>query len=58
MSKNVRLVYGDGESLSEMDHVRKARHKVFAVIGPFESHMDKPGLQEMILAAMREYLAQ
>lgn len=58
MSKNVRLIYGDGESLSDMDHVRRAPRKVFAVIGPFDGHTDKPELQEMILAALREYLAQ
>lgn len=54
-TRQVRLVYGDGEYLSGMDHVRKNPGKVFAVIGPFDDHVDKPGLQNTLETLLRGY---
>ena len=51
----VRLIYGDGEYLSGMNHVRSNPGKVFAVIGPFDEHTDKVRLQDMLLTICRGY---
>lgn len=53
--KRVRVIYGDGEYLSGMDHVRSNPNKVFAVIGPFDDHSDKPKLQDMLEVLLRGY---
>lgn len=53
--KRVRLLFGDGEALSGMDHVKSNPGKVFAVIGPFDGHTDKPDLQDMLEAICRGY---
>lgn len=51
----VRLVFGDGEYLSGMAHVKANPNKVFAVIGPFDNHTDKPALQDMLEVVCRGY---
>lgn len=53
--RQVRLVFGDGEHLTGMDHVTKHPGKVFAVIGPFDQHTDKPELQDMLETVCRGY---
>jgi hypothetical protein len=53
--RQVRLIYGDGEHLSGMDHVKNNPGKVFAVIGPFDQHTDKPELQDMLQTVCRGY---
>lgn len=54
-SQQVRLVFGDGRYLSGMDHVSKNPRKIFAVIGPFEHHTDKPELQDVLEVLCRGY---
>lgn len=54
-TKRVRIIYGDGKHLSGMDHVKGSPDKVFAVIGPFDSHTDKPTLQDMLEIMLRGY---
>lgn len=54
-SKRVRIIYGDGERLSGMDHVKKNPGKVFAVIGPFDDHCDKGMLQDSLEFTLRGY---
>jgi len=51
----VRLLFGDGEYLSGMDHVVRNPGKVFAVIGPFEEHTDKQDLQDALEKVCREF---
>jgi hypothetical protein len=46
--QQVRLIYGDGEYLSGMDHVVNNPGKVFAVIGPFDGHTDKQDLMDAL----------
>lgn len=53
--RQVRLIFGDGEYLSRLDHVREAPGKVFAVIGPFDAHMDKQELQHALEMVCRGY---
>lgn len=53
--KRVRLIFGDGEHLSGMDHVTHNPGKVFAVIGPFDNHTDKADLQDMLETLLRGY---
>lgn len=53
--RQVRLIFGDGEYLSGMDHVQNNPGKVFAVIGPFDGHTDKPDLQDMLRLVCRGY---
>jgi hypothetical protein len=53
----MRIIYTDGRNLCDVDSVRRDPDKVFAVIGPFESHLDAPGLQEAILRALQEFAA-
>jgi hypothetical protein len=55
MTKRVRLIYGDGSELSKLDHVRDAQDRVFAVIGPFKRHTDKPKLQKWLEDACRKF---
>ena len=52
---SVRLIFADGEYLSTLTHVRKSPKKVFAVIGPFEGHIDKQDLQEALEKACRKF---
>lgn len=47
-ARQVRLIYSDGEALSGVDSVTENPGKVFAVIGPFDNHTDKPELQDML----------
>jgi hypothetical protein len=54
-NRQVRLVYGDGEYLSGMDHVKNNPGKVFAVIGPFDEHTDKTDLQDALLMLCRGF---
>lgn len=54
-AKRVRMIFGDAEHLSGMDHVKNNPGKVFAVIGPFDEHTDKPDLQEMLETVLRGY---
>lgn len=53
--KRVRIIYGDGEYLSGMDHVANNPGKVFAVIGPFDNHTDKGDLQDALETFLRGY---
>ena len=46
--EQVRLVFGDGRYLSGMDHVKDNHNKVFAVIGPFDTHTSKAELQDAL----------
>jgi hypothetical protein len=54
-AKQMRLIYGDGKYLSGMDHVKQNPGKVFAVIGPFEGHTDKPDLQDALQILLRGF---
>ena len=54
-AQRVRIIYGDGEHLSGMDHVKNNQGKVFAVIGPFDTHTDKPLLQDAMELTLRGY---
>ncbi len=54
-AQRVRVIFGDGEHAAGMDHVRQNPGKVFAVIGPFDSHTDKPGLQDMLTTICRGF---
>lgn len=51
----VRMIYGEGAYLSGLDVVRTAQDKIFAVIGPFDAHQDKIGLQRALEAVLRTY---
>ena len=53
--QQVRIIYGDGEHLSGMDHVKSNPGKVFAVIGPFDGHTDKTALQDMLETLLRGF---
>lgn len=53
--RQVRVIYGDGEHLSGTDSVTKNPGKVFAVIGPFDGHADKPELQDALEMLLRGY---
>lgn len=53
--QQVRLIFGDGEHLSGVDSVTTNPGKVFAVIGPFDGHMDKMDLQDMLETVCRGY---
>lgn len=54
-TKQVRVIYGDGAFLTKCDHVQENIAKVFAVIGPFDGHMDKMELQRAIEMVCRGY---
>jgi hypothetical protein len=54
-NEQVRLIFGDAEYLSGMDHVTKNPGKVFAVIGPFDAHTDKPELQDILQIVCRGF---
>lgn len=54
-SEQVRMIFADGEHLSTVDSVQSNPGKVFAVIGPFEGHMDKADLQKMLQTLCRGY---
>lgn len=51
----VRLGWGDGEYINTMSMVTDNPGKVFAVIGPFDTHMDKLQLQDALLLICRGY---
>lgn len=51
----VRLCYGCGEALHRVAVVEDNPKKVFAVIGPFDGHMDKPKLQDVLLLLCRGF---
>lgn len=53
--KRVRLIFGDGEALTGMDHVKQNPGKVFAVIGPFDTHTDKADLQDVLETVCRGF---
>jgi hypothetical protein len=52
-ARQVRLIFGDGEYAAGMDHVKQNPGKVFAVIGPFDDHTDKPELQNALATFCR-----
>jgi len=54
-ARQVRLIFGDGEHLSGMDHIKQSPGKVFAVIGPFDGHTDKQDLQNTLETICRGY---
>jgi len=45
------MVYTDAPEVAMTEH----KGKVFAVIGPFDSHMDKPDLQDALRMLLRGY---
>ena len=49
--RQVRLVYTDAPGRALPEH----KGKVFAVIGPFDDHMDKPELQNLLQTILRGY---
>lgn len=49
--KQVRLIFTDGPGRVMPEHAGK----VFAVIGPFDDHADKPELQDMLTTLLRGY---
>ena len=51
----MRIIYADGERLNTVDSVLKNPRKVFAVIGPFDGHLDKTDLQDALLSLLRRY---
>lgn len=53
--KQVRIIFGDGWSLSRVDSVESNPDKVFAVIGPFDGHMDKQDLQDALQMLLRGF---
>ena len=53
--RQVRMIFGEGEHLSGMDHVKENPGKVFAVIGPFDKHTDKQDLQDVLKTVCRGY---
>lgn len=49
--KRVRVVMTDGPGAAMPEH----KGKVFALIGPFDSHADKGDLQDMLITLIRGY---
>lgn len=49
----VRIIYSDDPG--GVDSVRKNPNKVFAVVGPFDCHMDKQDLQDAIEDVITRY---
>lgn len=49
----VRLQFGSGEHLSRMTIATDNPGKVFAVVGPFDGHMDKMELQRALEMLLR-----
>lgn len=49
----MRIIYSDDPG--RVDSVRKNPGKVFAVVGPFEGHMDKADLQLALEDILRRY---
>lgn len=49
--RQIRMVYTDAPEVAMTEH----KGKVFAVIGPFDSHMDKPELQDALRMLLRGY---
>lgn len=50
-NRQVRMVYTDAPEVAMPEH----RGKVFAIIGPFDDHMDKPELQKTLQMLLRGY---
>ena len=51
-NEQVRLVYTDANDIGT---VVRGPGKVCAIIGPFDGHMDKPMLQDMLQTLLRGY---
>lgn len=51
VKKQVRIVYTDALHTAFPGY----KGKVFAIIGPFEGHMDKPELQKLLETVLRGY---
>ena len=51
----VRLQFGSGEFLDRMSIVTENPDKVFAVIGPFDNHGDKPSLEGALTMLLRGF---
>ena len=49
----VRMIFSDDPG--GVDSVTKNPDKIFAVIGPFDSHSDKADLQDMLETVLRGY---
>lgn len=49
----VRVIYSDDPG--GVDSVKQNHGKVFAVIGPFDSHTDKQDLMDMLETVVRGY---
>lgn len=49
--KQVRMVYTDALHTAFPEH----KGKVFAIIGPFDGHMDRPELQKLLTTLLRAY---
>lgn len=54
-SEQVRIIWGDGKFLDRLDHASESPDKVFAVIGPFDSHIDKSDLQKALVFVCRGF---
>ena len=52
-AKRVRIIYSDAPGLADV--VTENPGKVFAVIGPFDGHMDKEDLQLMLYTTLRGF---
>jgi len=50
-NKQIRMVYTDAPEVAMTEH----KGGVFAVIGPFDSFMDKPDLQDALRMLLRGY---
>lgn len=50
-NRQIRAVYTDAPEVAMTEH----RGKVFAVIGPFDSHTDKSDLQDALRMLLRGY---
>ena len=51
MSDRVRLIFTDNPGACMPEH----KGAVFAVIGPFTSHLDKPALQDALTRLLLDY---
>ena len=51
--RQVRIIYSDGPG--RVDSVEKNPGKVFAVIGPFDNHTDRPELMDALDLLVRGY---
>jgi hypothetical protein len=53
--EQVRLLYCEGEHLNRASAVTDNPGKVFAIVGPFDGHLDKMDLQRMLEAVCRGF---